>query len=284
MEEGFRYDERWKKMKKFSFFLVFLTLILIVAACSQQDSENEGGEGGGEGETEATVGNGEDDKVYMVGIDTTYPPFEFQKDGEYQGIDVELIQAIAEDQGFKIELRPMDFVGIIPALEEGELDMAIAGMSITDERKETLDFSDPYFDAGLALVTAKDDSEIGSLEDMDGKVIAVKSGTTGSKFVGENQEKYGYRIAYFDDSPSMFLEVANGHAQALVEDYPVIAYAITARDLELKAVGERLTDEKYGIAVLKGQQEELLGQINEGLKNMQENGTYDEIVKKYIED
>lgn len=268
-------------MKRFSIFLFLLTLILIVGACVQQDGENEGGEGGGE--TEATVGNGEDEGVYMVGIDTSYPPFEFQKDGEYQGIDVELIKAIAEDQGFKIELRPMDFVGIIPALEEGELDLAIAGMSITDERKGVLDFSEPYFDAGLALVTAKDNSDIGSLEDLEGKVIAVKSGTTGSKFVGENQAEFGYRIAYFEDSPSMFLEVANGHAQALVEDYPVIGYAITTRDLEMKTVGERLTDEKYGIAVLKGQQDELLGQINEGLKNLQENGTYDEIMKKYIE-
>ncbi|MGK7378906.1 transporter substrate-binding domain-containing protein [Planococcus sp. 1R117A] len=268
-------------MKKFSFLLILLSLILIVAACVQQGGESESeGEGGSEGE--ANVENGEGEGIYTVGIDTTYPPFEFQKSGEYQGIDVELIKAIAENQGFEIQFRPMDFIGIIPALEEGELDLAIAGMSITEERKEVLDFSDPYFDAGLTLVTAKDNTDISSLEDLDGKIIAVKSGTTGSKFVGENQEKYGYRVAYFDDSPSMFLEVANGHAVALVEDYPVISYAITTRNLELKTVGERLTDEKYGIAVLKGQHSELLEKINEGLQQLRDDGTYEEIVTKYI--
>jgi glutamine transport system substrate-binding protein len=267
-------------VKKYSFLLLILTLVLIVAACVQQGSESGEGEGGSEGE--ANGENGADDGVYTVGIDTTYPPFEFQVGGEYQGIDVELIKAIAENQGFEIQFRPMDFVGIIPALEEGELDLAIAGMSITEERQEVVDFSDPYFDAGLTLVTTKDNAEIASLDDLKGKIIAVKSGTTGSKFVGENREKYGYRIAYFDDSPSMFLEVANSHADALVEDYPVIAYAITTRNLELKTVGERLTDEKYGIAVLKGQHSELLKQINEGLQEVKDNGTYEEIVNKYI--
>ncbi|WP_416143923.1 transporter substrate-binding domain-containing protein [Planococcus koreensis] len=264
-------------MKKFSFLLLFFTLILIVGACAQQNGESE--EEGGEGEGES--GSAEQG-VYTVGIDTSYPPFEFQVGGEYQGIDVELIKAIAESQGFEIQFRPMDFVGIIPALEEGTIDLAIAGMSITDERKEILDFSEPYFDAGLTLVTSQDNSEIETLEDLDGKIIAVKSGTTGSKFAGENREKYGYRVAYFEDSPSMFLELANGHADAFIEDYPVIAYAISKRDLELKTVGERLNDEKYGIAVLKGQNDELLGQINEGLQQLRDDGTYDEIVNEYI--
>lgn len=267
-------------MKKYSFLLLLLTLVLIVAACVQQGSESGEGEGGSEGE--ANVENGADDGVYTVGIDTTYPPFEFQVGGEYQGIDVELIKAIAKNQGFEIQFRPMDFVGIIPALEEGELDLAIAGMSITEERQKVLDFSDPYFDAGLALVTKKDNAEIASLDDLDGKVIAVKSGTTGSKFVGENQEKYGYRVAYFDDSPSMFLDVANGYSQAMVEDYPVIAYAITSRNLDLKVIEERLTGEQYGVAVAKGEHGELLEQINQGLQELKDDGTYKEIVEKYI--
>ncbi|HSP23277.1 MAG TPA: transporter substrate-binding domain-containing protein [Planococcus sp. (in: firmicutes)] len=266
-------------MKKLSFLLLFFTLILIVGACAQQNGESEGE--GGESEGESGSGS-EEQGVYTVGIDTSFPPFEFQVGGEYQGIDIELIKAIAKNQEFEIQFRPMDFVGIIPALEEGTIDLAIAGMSISEERQEILDFSDPYFDAGLTLVTAQENREIETLEDLDGKVIAVKSGTTGSKFVTENKEKYGYRIAYFEDSPSMFLELANGHADAFVEDYPVIAYAIAKRDLELKTVGDRLTDEKYGIAVLKGEHSELLEQINEGLQQLKEDGTYEEIVNKYI--
>lgn len=269
-------------MKKFSFLLVLLTLILIVAACVQQGNESEGEEGGSEEGNAESQEASDGEEVYMVGIDTTYPPFEFQVGGEYQGIDVDLINAIAENQGFKIELRPMDFVGIIPALEEGDIDLAIAGISITEERKEVLDFSEPYFDAGLTLVVAADNTEVTSLEDLEGEVVAVKNGTTGSKFARENQEQYGYRIADFEDSPSMFLELANGHAQVLLEDYPVIAYAISARGLELKTVGERLTDDQYGIAVLKGEHAELMEKIDTGLQDLRASGQYEEIVTKYI--
>ncbi|MDN7243231.1 transporter substrate-binding domain-containing protein [Planococcus sp. N028] len=272
-------------MKKFSFFWLLLTLILFVVACGPESGQPQmqGGEDkASEGTRESGGSNG--GGAYLVGIDTTYPPFEFQVGGEYTGIDIEIINAIAESQDFEIELRPMDFVGIIPALEAGELDLAIAGMSITDERKEILDFSEPYFDAGLTLVVNADNTEVTSLDDLDGKVVAVKNGTTGSKFARENQEQYGYRIADFEDSPSMFLEVANGHADVLLEDYPVIAYAITRRDLELKTVGERLTDDQYGIAVLKGKNSDLLEKINAGLKELRDSGKYDEILKKYIDD
>lgn len=271
-------------MKKFSFFLLLLTLILIVVACGPESgqTQQEGGDKAGEDNGESGGGNG--GGAYLVGIDTTYPPFEFQVGGEYTGIDIDIINAIAQSQELDIELRPMDFVGIIPSLESDELDLAIAGMSITDERKEILDFSEPYFDAGLTLVVNADNTEVTSLEDLEGKVVAVKNGTTGSKFARENQEEYGYRIADFEDSPSMFLDVANGHADVLLEDYPVIAYAITKRDLKLKTVGDRLTDDQYGIAVLKGQNGDLLEKINTGLQELRDSGEYDEILKKYIDE
>lgn len=118
--------------------------------------------------------NSNGEKVYKVGIDTTYPPFEFKEGDKYKGIDIDLINAIAKNQGFKIELSPMDFGGIIPALQAGQLDVAIAGMSITDERKKIVDFSEPYFDAGLTLVVKKDNKDISSVDDLKGKTVAVK--------------------------------------------------------------------------------------------------------------
>lgn len=258
-------------MKKFSFMMMLLALMLFIAACGSDEGSSSEGEGsGGEGE------------VYQVGIDTTYPPFEFEVDGDYTGIDIDLINAIAEEQGFEIEFNPMDFGGIIPALQAGQLDIAIAGMSITDERKEVVDFSDPYFDAGLSLVVKSDNEEITSLEDLEGKTIAVKSGTTGAQFARDNEEEFGYEIAQFEDSPAMFQEVSNGNADALMEDYPVIAYAIAESELELKTVGERLTGDQYGIAVLKGENAEVLEQINAGLQALRDNGEYDEILNKYI--
>lgn len=258
-------------MKKWTLLALLLAVLTVLAACGGSEEESDGGESsGGEGE------------AYRVGIDTTYPPFEFEEDGEYTGIDIDLINAIAENQGFEIEFNPMDFGGIIPALQAGQLDVAIAGMSITDERKEIVDFSDPYFDAGLSLVVAEDNNDITALEDLEGKTVAVKSGTTGAQFARDNEAEYGYEISQFEDSPSMFQEVSNGNADVLLEDYPVIAYAIAESELALKTVGDRLTGDQYGIAVLKGENAELLEQINAGLQELRDSGEYDEILNKYI--
>ncbi len=253
-------------MKKWTLLALLLAVLIVLAACGDSEEES----GGGEGES------------YRVGIDTTYPPFEFEEDGEYTGIDIDLIKAIAENQDFEIDFNPMDFGGIIPALQADQLDVAIAGMSITDERKEIVDFSDPYFDAGLSLVVAEDNSDITSLEDLEGKTVAVKSGTTGAQFARDNEAEYGYEISQFEDSPSMFQEVSNGNADVLLEDYPVIAYAIAESELALKTVGERLTGDQYGIAVLKGENAELLEKINAGLQELRDSGEYDEILNKYI--
>jgi glutamine transport system substrate-binding protein len=259
-------------MKKFRLISLFLILTLLLAACGAGEKDNAGGKGGDE----------EGGKVYKVGVDTTYPPFEFEEGGEYKGIDIELINAIADNQGFEIELAPMDFGGIIPAMQAGELDVAIAGMSITNERKKVVDFSDPYFDAGLTLVVKKGNTEIKSVDDLKGKTIAVKKGTTGATFAQENVDKKGFKVVQFNDSPSMFQEVANGNADALIEDYPVIAYAIAQKDLGLEIVGDRLNGDQYGIAVLKGENQDLLEKINKGLAELEENGKYDEILKTYL--
>ena len=271
-------------MKKFSFLLLLIALIIVVAACTQEggESEEESGAAGEQQTTEneeATTNTG--DQPYAVGIDTSYAPFEFQQGGEYQGIDIELMNAIAELQGFEIEFNPMNFDDIIPALETGDLDIAIAGMSITEERQEVVDFSDPYYDAGLALAVTTDSTEINSLEDLEGKVVGVKNGTTGSKFLHDNRDEYGYRISSFDESPTMFAEMENGYLDAIVEDYPVVAYAMSTKDLDIKIAEERLTTEQYGIAVLKGENDELLEQINAGLQELRDNGEYDEILNKY---
>ncbi|ASN04932.1 transporter substrate-binding domain-containing protein [Virgibacillus necropolis] len=258
-------------MKKICLFSFLFALMVLLAACGSSGSD-EGNASGEEG----------DGKVYKVGIDTTYPPFEFQEGDEYKGIDVDLIRAIAEDQGFEIQLEAMDFSGIIPAMQAGELDIAIAGMSITDERKEKVDFSDPYFEAGLSLVVADGNSEITSLEDLKGKTVAVKKGTTGATFAQENKDKYGYEIVQVNDSTSMFQEVGNGTADALIEDYPVISYAIAESDLKLQVVGDRLNGDNYGIAVLKGENDELLKKINDGLASLKESGKYDEILNTYL--
>ncbi|ASS94108.1 transporter substrate-binding domain-containing protein [Peribacillus simplex] len=256
-------------MKKLGLLSMFLILTIFISACGTNDEKNAGEEK-------------KPEKVYKVGVDTTYPPFEFKEGNDYKGIDIELINAIAKDQDFKIKLSPMDFGGIIPAMQANQLDVAIAGMSITEERKKVVDFSTPYFDAGLTIVVKKDNTSTKTVKDLKGKTIAVKKGTTGAKYAQDNATKLGIKVVQFNDSPAMFQEVANGNADALIEDYPVISYAIAQKDLGLKIVGERLNGDQYGIAVLKGQNKDLLKKINDGLANLKKDGTYDEIIKTYL--
>jgi glutamine transport system substrate-binding protein len=254
-------------LKKFGLFSIVLILALVISACGTSNSGSD---------------KSQKEKVYKVGVDTTYPPFEYKDGDTYKGIDIDLINAIAKKEGIKIELSPMDFGGIIPAMQANQLDVAIAGMSITDERKKIVDFSDPYFKAGLIVVVKDDNTTIKSADDLKGKTVAVKKGTSGAKFAEDNAAKIGYKVVQFNDSPAMFQEVSNGNADALLEDYPVITYAIAQKDLGLKTVGDRLNGDHYGIAVLKGQNQDVLKKIDKGLEELKKDGTYDKIVNTYL--
>ncbi|MGO1247971.1 MAG: transporter substrate-binding domain-containing protein [Oceanisphaera sp.] len=251
--------------------LLSLVAALGLTACDKPETQ-----------TTSSAANAEN-KVYNVGVDNTYPPFEFTQNGKLVGIDVDLITAIAKDQGFEINIEQMDFSGIIPAMQAGMLDIGMGGMSITDKRKETVDFSDPYFAAGVSLVVAENNMNIASLVDLPDKKVVVKNGTVGASFANNNTDEYGYSIIQVSDSASMFQEVTNGTADALMEDYPVISYAIATGGLKLKTVGERLTGDDYGISVLKGKNDELLQMINDGLANLKESGEYDEIMNTYLD-
>lgn len=258
-------------MKKFLKLCIMCTLALSLSACGGSDDDS------------ASTSAG--DKVYKIACDAKYAPFSMEVDGEYKGIDVELLAAIAEVEGFKYELTPMDFSGIIPGLVSGQLDGSIAGMNITEERKEQVDFSDGYIESGSAVVVNKDDSSITSLETLSGKKAAVKKGTTGATFAEENSEKYGFTFDYYDDSPSMMMAVSNGNADFLVEDYPVITYQIkTGEQAKLKvAVDAISTPPQDAFAVKKGENADLLKMFNDGLAKIKENGTYDKIVGQYID-
>ncbi len=224
-----------------------------------------------------------EDKVYLIACDAKYAPFSFEENGAYKGIDVELLDAIAEIEGFEYELKPMDFSAVIPSITSRQLDGAIAGMSITDERKQSLDFSDGYFESGLSLVVNAKNTDINGEADLTGKAASIKKGTAGSQFAEDNADKYDLKLNYFDDSPTMFLDVENGNSDFLLEDYPVIAYKIKVDgDSKLRIAGEKLTTVNYGFAVKKGENQELLKMFNDGLKKLKEDGTYDKIVGQYI--
>ena len=222
-------------------------------------------------------------KTYIIATDTTFAPFEYQNEaGEFVGIDLDLLAAIAEDQGFEYELQALGFNAAVQALEAGQADGVIAGMSITDARKEKFDFSEAYFDSGVVMGIAADNEEIKGYEDLAGKKVAVKIGTEGQAFAESIKDQYGFETVTFDDSSAMYMDVTVGNSAACFEDYPVLGYGIT-QGIGLKMVTDKEQGSSYGFAVGKGINTELLDMFNTGLANLKESGKYQEILDTYIQ-
>lgn len=279
-------------MKKVLALSMAAVLALSLAGCSGKTAETTPAE---TSETAAEAGSSADataeaakesapaasDKVYKIATDTTFAPFEFENDkGEMVGIDLDILKAIAEDQGFQYELQVVGFSAAVTALEAGECDGVIAGMSITDERKQKYDFTESYFDSGVGMAVVPN-SGIASYDDLKGKTVAAKIGTEGCTFAESIADQYGFTVTQFEDSSSMYQDVLAGNSVACFEDYPVMGYEISrGTDLTLPLPMEK--GSSYGFAVLKGQNAELLDMFNKGLANLKDSGKYDEIVDTYI--
>lgn len=221
-------------------------------------------------------------ETYVVATDITFAPFEFQDaSGKFVGIDIDLINEIAADQNFTVTIKPLGFDAALQAVQANQADGVIAGMSITDERKNVFDFSDPYFESGVQMAVLASDDDIKSYEDLRGKRVAVKNGTEGAEFAESIKDKYGFTTVYFADSASMFDEVRTGNSQAVFEDYPVLQYGI-AQGNGFKTVTPKEKGANYGFAVNKGQNAELLQKFNAGLAQLKESGRYDEIISTYL--
>ncbi|TQF74006.1 ABC transporter permease subunit [Rhodococcus spelaei] len=221
-------------------------------------------------------------KTYVIATDVTFAPFEFQNEqGDFVGIDMDLLKAIAEDQNFRYVVKPLGFNAAVQALQSRQVDAVMAGMSITDERKLVFDFSDPYFASGVQMAVAKSNDNIKSYEDLRGKRVAVKTGTEGATFADSIKDRYGFSTVTFDDSASMYDDVKTGNSAAVFDDYPVLLYGI-AQGNGLKTVTDKEAGNSYGFAVSKGQNAELLAKFNAGLANLRASGQYDKILNTYL--
>ncbi|OJZ64219.1 amino acid ABC transporter substrate-binding protein/permease [Mycolicibacterium diernhoferi] len=219
---------------------------------------------------------------YTIATDTTFAPFEFQdSQGNFVGIDMDLIRAIAEDQKFTVDIKPLGFDAALQAVQANQVDGVIAGMSITDERKKVFDFSEPYFESGVQMAVLESNDEIKSYADLRGKRVSVKNGTQGSDFANSIKDEYGFQVVSFADSSTMFDEVKTGNSVAVFEDYPVLLYGI-AQGNGFKTVTPKEDPTGYGFAVNKGRNSELLQKFNTGLNNLRESGRYDEIIARYL--
>lgn len=191
------------------------------------------------------------------------------------------MKAIAKKQKFNVSL---DFVGFQTAVDQtqaGHADGMIAGMSITDERKNVFDFSDPYFTANATVAVKSTTTDIKSYKDLKGKTVGVKNGTASQAFIDKNKDKYGYNVKVFDAADTMYESLNTGSIDAFMDDEPVVKYAILqgkkfATPIEPEKIGE------YGFAVKKGTNPELLAMFNAGLAKLKANGDYDKIVEKYM--
>lgn len=218
---------------------------------------------------------------YVIASDSSFAPFVFQNSSnQYTGIDMDLIKAIAKDQGFEIEITNPGFDAAINAVQSGQADGMIAGMSVTDARKETFDFSDSYYTANTIL-GVKESSTISSYEDLNGKTVGVKNGTASQTFLTENQSKYGYKIKTFADGSSMYDSLNTGSIDAVMDDEPVLKYSIS-QGQKLKTPIEGTPIGETAFAVKKGSNPELIEMFNNGLANLKASGEFQKILDKYL--
>ncbi|MEL6263064.1 MAG: basic amino acid ABC transporter substrate-binding protein [Cyanobacteria bacterium J06626_6] len=224
-------------------------------------------------------GGGTDDNVLSVGTEPAFPPFESVNDsGELEGFDIDLMNAIGEKAGKTVEFNSLPFDGLIPALQGASIDAAISGMTITEERAATVDFSDPYFKAGLAIAVTEGAADIKTLDDLNGKKLAVQIGTTGAETAEGVPDA---EVSTFDSAPLALQELANGNVDAVINDAPATLDAIATGNIPgITVVGELLTEEFYGIALPQGS--ENVAVINTALAEVIEDGTYAEIYQKWF--
>lgn len=254
--------------KSLTAILMIAVLVFSLAAC-----------GGSSDDT------AKDKVVYKVGTEPTFPPFDTTDDDQnIVGLDMDLIKAIGEDQGFDVQFENLSFDGLIPALKAGNIDIVAAGMNKDDkERQKQVDFSDAYYESQLYVVVPQDNKDIKSIDDLTADMkVAAQTGTTGAEKVKELKEEGKIKEAVIlDGLDTAMMQLINGDVSAVINDKPVNEAYMKKQPDKVKMVGKALNAENYGFAVAKGN-DELLEKINAGLANIKEDGTFDKLVDEWF--
>jgi polar amino acid transport system substrate-binding protein len=216
----------------------------------------------------------------QVALDATWPPFEYVDEGtkEIVGFDVDLMKAIAEKEGLDVEFVNVSWDPLLAGMAQCQYDASISAMTITPERAEQFNFSEPYFEAGQVVTVTIDNTDIAGKESLAGKTVGAQLGTTGAI---ELEKMEGVTLKNYDDIGLAFQDLMNGQIDAVVADNPLALNYVGQNPDKLKTVGAVFTDEAYGIAVCK-ENTELLEKINSGLAKVQEEGVIDELIVKWI--
>jgi polar amino acid transport system substrate-binding protein len=222
-------------------------------------------------------------KVLVVGTDAAYAPFESQNEkGEIVGFDIDVVKAIAQKAGLEVKFVNTPWEGIFNALNQGDRDLLVSAVTITDERRQTMDFSAPYFDAAQ-LIAVKQNSQVAKFDDLRKLKVGVQTGTTGDEAVTRLLGKNSTSVRRFESTPMALKELEAGGVDAVVADNGVVVHYIANNPGgKFKTVNDKaFVPEQYGIVVKKGNQE-LLGKVNQGLAAIKADGSYDKIYAKYF--
>jgi len=218
-------------------------------------------------------------KELIVAVDTAFVPFSFKQGSSYTGFDVEMWDAIAKELGLRYKLQPMDFNGILPGLQTRNIDVAIAGITIRPDRQKVIDFSDPYYESGLAILVRADNNSISDIQSLAGKTIGVKIGTNTVDYLRDNVPEA--KLKLFPNIDNAFLDLATGRVEAVVHDTPNVQYyANTAGKGRVKVSGSLTSGDFYGIGLPKDSA--LTAEVNRGLAAIRANGVYDAIYVKWF--
>lgn len=248
--------------KHFKWVTVLATTAALLAAC-------------GTDEAETTAGG---KKVFVAGTEATFAPFEYMDEkGNVQGIDKELMDAIAAEMDVEIEMKNVGWDSVFEGIKGGTVDIGASAITITEKRQQDYDFTTPYFEA-TQLIVVKSDSNIKSLADLEGKKVSVQINTTGHEAAKKAFGEMNPDIAAFENLPTAILEMLNGSVDATIADNAVVyEYMKNNPDKDLKVIEDTAFEkEQYGFMVKKGN-EELLKVLNEGLEKLEANGKLAEI-------
>lgn len=255
------------RVKRLTVLLLSIVMLFVITGCEEK-KEN----------------------VLVVGTNAQFPPFEYiANDGSITGFDADLMYAIGEEIGYEIEFTNMEFKSLLGAVNTGGLDAVIAGMTITEDRKDSVNFTEPYFSANQYMIVQIGNEDVKTLEDLNGKRIAVQEGTTGELMATPGKDNQiitdtSTVVKRFKKGTDAVLELKNGGVDAVIIDASPAQQFVASNKDSLKHIsieGDNIVVEEYGIAVKKGN-DELVALLNEGLAAVKENGIYDELIEKYF--
>ncbi len=258
-------------MKKLLALLLVMVSVFLLFGCSGNNSSTTKNDG--------VLEKIKKNQVLTVGTDATFKPFEYKNNDKYEGFDIDLVQAVAKELGAnKVEYVDTEFKGLVPGLLAKKFDVIASAMYITDERKQTINFSDSYFPGGLSIMVKKDNDAIKGINDLKGKKVSVQVGTKSAKYL---EEKYpDITLVKVETNNEMFLELETGKVDAVVTGLPAAKTYAKANE-KVKVLPDTITEEFYGYGLRK-EDEELATAVNAALKKLKDNGTYDQIVNKWF--